>query len=265
MNAASRSTSARVVRGDVQQPAGASRVLPQQPARERVEVLVDVRLLRDTRPTAARGTRPSPAGSPTPSGTSDSMSFSVRYRYACSAMPMRGDRARVRRNRSSVGSTYGELSMSIQTKLSRSSARSTRRCRFRKHSSLSRSSPSCVGLTEICASQPGAPAPGRARRGSAASTSSASSTRVRFSPSLREDGADALRCCCAAARHRVLEPLAGHEGRHRSAHERRLASRARAATRWSTSRAEDACGRQTHSRVYSSPLIRPPSTCSARR
>ena len=91
--------------------------------RERVVVLVHVGLARVCNRRAARDTRPSPSGSPSRAAPAIRRPAAVRYRYACSAMPIRGDRARVRRNRSSVGSTYGELSMSIQTKLLRARRR----------------------------------------------------------------------------------------------------------------------------------------------
>ncbi len=68
------------------------------------------------------------------------------------ATPTAAERSRVRWKSASVGSTYAELSMSIQTKFPQAAAWSTSRCRFRKQASASRSSPSCVGLMEICAS-----------------------------------------------------------------------------------------------------------------
>ena len=142
--------------------------------------------------------------------------------------------------------------MSIQTKLSRSSARSTSRCRFRKQSSLSRSSPSCVGLTEICARRPGGLHLVEHVEIVQRDLLGVLDARQVLAE-LREDGADALRLLRRRRGHRVLEALARHEGRHRPANERRP-RRALAQPRVGGHREQDLAG-DAHSRSLDQPAV----------
>ena len=160
-------------------------------------------------------------------------------------MPTLVRRARSRLKSAIVPSTYGELSMSSQRNLPvRLARRRGAACRCVKQTSTSWSKPSCVGLTEICASRPAALHEVDHLAGSASTTSSASSSRVMFSPSrvrivLRPDGFSSSAASIASsmrlARHELRRPTGGRTP---------SASRARAARRWSTPTAAP-CASQT--------------------
>ena len=208
MYAASRSASGDVVGRDVQQRAGLARIGRQQPRAQLEVVRVHVRLLRkrDVRRLEIRA-----FDDPDRRAERDQR-FDVLFGAIEICLQRDADAAPFARasagTASIVRSTYGDLSMSIQTKLLRSSARAIRRSRLRSHSARSRSRPSCVGLTEICASRPG-------RRDPIEHVEVMQRDLLGFLDArevlaeLRQDRRDALRLQLLRRAHRVVDLLPG--------------------------------------------------------